>query len=312
MFIPIFMKIHPDRYAQHEDHVKAANLACIQSINEFWSSYETLLNLLKSNAGLAPSNTLKKQYDFTCFHMIDADTHVDGKDQGQAKVDKVPFILKVPHLLCDVEILNNNRKEAQNKLRTLPKNLVELFISLRLDDPFAEPRAASSVQSDASLSEAQRKEAERISFSDSIWRMADTRAFEHDIELMSRSLNTTLFEQNVEPTDVQKAYMAADVDVYMQLGLVYVKHMSAEEEVRALQKLRDFLTDCGWLVCFDSNNWRRVVFVINAQLNAISRKKPRCRYTLKDGFHVLEIPSKFRIKEVLNLLHTNVPESIVL
>ena len=128
------------------------------------------------------------------------------------------------------------------------------------------------------------------------------------------------FSGNATHQRHMRAQIAQVADNYLQRGSVFVKGLSAVDEVKALQKLRDFLADYGDILNFTNPIWTRIIIVIYGPRVDIAGgfaqrpPKPAPRPYKVEMHHnrfVVDIPSKFRAQELLSFLHKEIPATFV-
>ena len=277
----IFLKIHPDLFANESAEVKKANLTCMQDLNLLFETYESIQSLITTST--QPQVTLLAKQKFPSIYELSCFTR-QGPDR---QLGLVSYTLLIPdtldstkHTTCAHSKLN--RLTAQFSSQSDDPNIVSksvLVTSLKLlshdflryveildiplsaearsriddsrPDTSTDPSAASSSSSssftgpglDASLNDLM---CERL-----IIRQ----------HLARQRIRSSIY-RNHRDKDYRAARIRGEVEQYLRSDHLFMRGLSLEGELEATGKLREFLVSYGDVLNFSVEAWSSLVIVI--------------------------------------------------
>lgn len=292
----LMKKVHPDMFNQASTSIKQQNLNSVQSINEFWDTFEVLERSVESSLTkyMEISKPFKVNYNFTSY------IHAQESDQTTL----VKFVLQPPEQLTKLQTLPVS--SAAKALDSLLKDFGMLFTAAGIENPWPQVHPAKPPSETPS---SQRSQSELL-------KELDQKLYERALAKQKRVFSTSAFQ--VSPGANKKSILRGEADAFIQSGNVMVKGMSTIEEFEALKLLRNFFLDYGDVINFNCSMWMSVLIVLQkpemkltmpGRASAEPAVKKGSEYQceiIRDHF-VLRIPPNFKAKRLLALLNSHVP-----
>lgn len=311
--LPLIKRIHPDMFATHVPAVRAANLACVQSMLELWDA----LGEMESQALLQPSvqirRPLKPRYDLECFVKADPGPSTPSPSPS-SPLRRVSFRLNTPECLTRLQSLP--LPSAGQSLKAMQRQLSDFFAAAGL---VAAPVEARGTQG--------QEEGEEGHEGDGWGPAAAHSPASLDAVLFDRAVQRPLSPFSPSSSSSSRARRERqrdEVDAWMGGGNVLVRGLGAEEEFQAMDRLRAFLLDYGGVINFSAAGWKAVVLVLGAEgagkagegkerkeskegtgKERKEGREGRC-YPVRElqGAYVVEVPAAFKAGRLLETVRT--------
>lgn len=344
--LQIFRKVHPDLFANENSDVKSKNLKCMQSLNEF---YETFSNVSSSKQEFSSKPSLfHPVYDFSCYihdtTLITINEAMDkvtnrkenilnpsnrsNNSNAKLEFNFISFVLRPSKDLIRNSDDEKSKQSVTKGLVVLRNDFLRFVSSLGIEcEAVEKPRISATEYGNHKKKHDEGKD-DHISNAEQI---LNELAFER---VMATSFNRSLqslFSSTPYAKSKRNAkndVIMAEIDYYIQNGLIYVNNMSTQQEFEVLEKFRNFLFDYGELISFSSYNWKNLIFIFNGEdvgtetmasttygsrfgsdvSSNISHKKTNYSCKYKNNMYVMEVPLNFKPKRLVMLLSENVDQ----
>ena len=323
--LPFIKLIHPDMFALATPQVKVANLRCVQTVYELW---EALGTIEQGSAGKDVSlpKPLKPAYELTCYVR-------GGKG---AEPQRVAFTLQTPSALTRQQSLSVSI--ARNALRQVKKQLSNYFISAGAPDVL--PASKLDEIEDGDGDDGRGRTIDAL-FPTPSPRQAKTLNAQLDAIVFDRHVSarhhsapySSILSSSPYPSARSLAQkrttklLDSHVQSFMRSSQLLVRGLAPEEELAAVQRLRQFLLDYGQVLGFSHAAWGSVVLMLHKPDDAakpkpagaagdetkeashervLARKGFQCDKR-SDGYFLVHIPHRFRDGDLLEFLRLSLP-----
>jgi len=331
--LPFIKLIHPDMFALAAPQVKVANLRCVQTVYELW---EALGHVEQSSVGkdFTLPKPLRPAYELTCY--------VRGGEGAEPQ--RVVFTLQTPPALTRQQSLSVS--VARIALRQVKKQLSGYFIAAGAPEVLPVPKPDETEYGDGDGGD----DGSRGRSLDSVFPTPSPR----QAKSLNAQLDAILFDRHVSARHHSTPYSSilssspypsarslaqkrttklldAHVQSFMRSSQLLVRGLAPEEELAAVQRLRQFLLDYGQVLGFSHATWGSVVLLLHKPDGAkpsgaagaaagegekdaasaqheqvLARKGFQCDKR-SDGLFLVHIPHRFREGDLLEFLRLKLP-----
>jgi hypothetical protein len=274
--MPFVKTIHPDFFALEVLKVQQSNQICLQHLNDFVESVESLQVKLNSRSTLVEvAKPFAKSYSFKCY--VRAGNDLSKQNSGGVQRREVPLNrdknepeklrtiemkITTPESLVSRKILPATR--IRSDMSDLLSNFGQLFAEAGIENPWkrmdsdAGDGATGTNSSSSSLSPGSEgfKKFEGV---------IDRRIFDASVRrrAMSRQSSPTISKSG----RLARSTIADEVEFFIRKGHILLRGFSSPvEEYESVQKFRQFLVDYGSNIYFDVSRWQSVVFILYDEL----------------------------------------------
>ena len=322
VLMPVFKKIHPDLFAQETKLIQKENLQCMQHLTEIMDSLDLFEGMMKSRSDAnTVSKPLQQNYSLRCYIFrplptvnkeLTAEILAAAEENVIEKPDEyvveINFVFKSPSDVTTKAAIHSSK--LSKSIYQIKKTLNEFFLLMKLNKPW--PEVKSTVENDDFDLEGD-PAIYGPSSDDRIPSMQQHQinVFEQIIKSGQSLSAYSAFSGNEIHKKRMRDHIMQVADSYIQRGNVFVKGLSTIDQVKALQRLRDFLADYGDLLNLTNPLWLRVIIIVHGPRPTVGPVGKSIPWTYKaenkHNRHIVEIPSKFKSKDLLSFLHKEVP-----
>jgi hypothetical protein len=289
----VIRRIHPDLFANESDQIQAANLDCIQNIQEIATTITDLCTQLDdtSQNSIFLKSPLRDSYALRCY------TRVGSEDA--ILMSSVSFI--TPPLLTRKVVLH--RTEIKLPLATFLRHFSELWEKLEIDFPW-ESMMLKDAQSKNAFTHSHDENPNELA---GLVDIVGAHLFDMSVAERHRrkgGRHHGVFGQLAGKSSRKSSrkHLELSVDRYLSSGQFLFQNVHVTDELACLVRMRTFLIDFGDLVNFTESNWRTVFVVMDGKTTASKDYEVE---TNGSNF-VVRIPSKFKSVQLLTLLQDEV------
>lgn len=319
----IFRLVHPDLFNNESLEVQDINLKCLQSLSEFFDTWNTASKQLIGGSGdiSVASIHFNREYDFSCYVRLKAPSNVSlvttCQEQTRNNLLFSPFILRPPTTISSISLNKQcsylSKQEATLEMNALKREFLSFAKSLGIAAVNDFPEDLKLKPSDA------KNRIKGFTSSQNVNVILETLKFER---IMATSYNHSfhsIFNSNKKNSkSSSNKFLSTEIDYYLQNGHIYVRQLSVQEEFEVMNRFRDFILHYGEMVYFSSVNWQNMVFVFYGDSSfdyhdkskeiQISKSKYACEF--KSDMFVFEIPHKFKNNKLVMLMTDHIERLI--
>jgi len=282
--IPLLIKrVHPDLFGSYSEEVKNKNLKCAQTLNELMMNFDNIY----SSAHNGHDNIISVNYPLN--HTYDISASI--KSAEEPLLINVSFKINPPKVLCSKSLIS--RQEANKAFQFIYKDFQKLFEFFNSVDEWNKFIEKENLNNEFKSKGFDKTSEDRINILETQKLIKDKLDKRIAQILINRKKN---YHINYKGRDMN---LLSEVETYFRRGNVLVNNLELLEEIQALQLLRHFFNEHGYLVNFRLETWCNVILIITVD-NIFKTEVLKNR-------HIVYIPCKFKIKELLEYFRTNLP-----
>lgn len=292
LVFPLVKKIHPDAWTAESDDIQAANLKCLQLVNQLTNRLESIERSVATDAQIPVADPFDAKYEL--------DFYMRGEEEGSVP-ERIKMQLHIPAEFCERQLLT--KRTAVSCLSVVYRGVANIL--RRSGIKHISPDAMGTLDEETKNKKAQEKR-EHIA---SDITEETLKEFEFDKKALKRisemqragvASPELLFHMDAERrVDEDSAFLRASIKAYIVRGNVLTRGLDGQDELAAVLRLQHFLEKFALTINFSIETWGHINFVL------VSRGMKYKFKEINDDVFIVA-PANFKSSALLEFIRTQV------